>query len=140
VPQIYYVGLLAGANDLELLRRTGVGRDINRRYYTAAAVNDALQKPVVQSLLALLRLRNTHAAFDGSFRVEATSASAFSLVWEHDRAFARLDVDLATMHAAVSCSPDATTPSGTTRTLTVVDAVAGGAGDLPSPAAQPPFP
>ena len=34
IPQIYYVGLLAGGNDMELLRRTGVGRDINRHYYT----------------------------------------------------------------------------------------------------------
>ena len=35
IPQIYYVGLLAGSNDIELLRRTGVGRDINRHYYTS---------------------------------------------------------------------------------------------------------
>jgi sucrose phosphorylase len=28
IPQVYYVGLLAGTNDLVLLRRTGVGRDI----------------------------------------------------------------------------------------------------------------
>ena len=35
IPQIYYVGLLAGGNDMELLRRTGVGRDINRHYYTS---------------------------------------------------------------------------------------------------------
>ena len=34
IPQIYYVGLLAGGNDMDLLRRTGVGRDINRHYYT----------------------------------------------------------------------------------------------------------
>jgi sucrose phosphorylase len=32
IPQIYYVGLLAGGNDMDLLRRTGVGRDINRHY------------------------------------------------------------------------------------------------------------
>ena len=36
VPQVYYVGLLAGTNDLDLLRRTGVGRDINRHHYTRA--------------------------------------------------------------------------------------------------------
>ena len=36
VPQIYYVGLLAGTNDVDLLRRTGVGRDINRHYFTQA--------------------------------------------------------------------------------------------------------
>src|SRR5204862_115298 len=29
IPQIYYVGLLAGTNDLDLLRRTREGRDIN---------------------------------------------------------------------------------------------------------------
>jgi sucrose phosphorylase len=32
-PQIYYVGLLAGGNDTELLARTGVGRDVNRHHY-----------------------------------------------------------------------------------------------------------
>ena len=34
IPQVYYVGLLAGTNDMELLARTQVGRDINRHYYT----------------------------------------------------------------------------------------------------------
>jgi sucrose phosphorylase len=33
-PQIYYVGLLAGGNDTDLLADTGVGRDVNRHYYT----------------------------------------------------------------------------------------------------------
>ena len=31
------MGLLAGVNDMELLARTSVGRDINRHLYTAAA-------------------------------------------------------------------------------------------------------
>jgi sucrose phosphorylase len=35
IPQVYYVGLLGGENDMELLARTGVGRDINRHYYMA---------------------------------------------------------------------------------------------------------
>jgi sucrose phosphorylase len=34
VPQVYYVGLLGGRNDVELLQRTGVGRDINRHRFT----------------------------------------------------------------------------------------------------------
>ena len=33
IPQVYYVGLLGGTNDVELLARTGVGHDINRHYY-----------------------------------------------------------------------------------------------------------
>jgi sucrose phosphorylase len=32
VPQVYYVGLLAGENDMSLLAKTGIGRDINRHY------------------------------------------------------------------------------------------------------------
>jgi len=45
VPQVYYVGLLAGTNDMELLARTQVGRDINRHYYTSAEVKNDLAEP-----------------------------------------------------------------------------------------------
>lgn len=34
VPHVYYVARLAGRNDMELLRRTNNGRDINRHYYS----------------------------------------------------------------------------------------------------------
>ena len=66
IPQVYYVGLLAGGNDMDLLRRTGVGRDINRHYYTAAELQRELRRPLVQALLALLRFRNSHPAFGGT--------------------------------------------------------------------------
>jgi len=67
IPQIYYVGLLAGHNDTELLHRTGVGRDINRHRYDPDELASALDRPVVRRLLALLRLRNRHPAFDGAW-------------------------------------------------------------------------
>jgi sucrose phosphorylase len=105
IPQIYYVGLLAGTNDLELLRRTGVGRDINRRYYSRAQVDEALHAPVVQSLLTLLRLRNSHPAFDGTFHFDVDGTSACAFVWKTDGAFARLDVDLSHMRASITSSP-----------------------------------
>src|SRR6185312_13407228 len=57
IPQVYYVGLLAGTNDMELLARTGVGRDINRHYYDCEEVERNLQRPVVAGLLELIRLR-----------------------------------------------------------------------------------
>src|SRR4030095_1537300 len=47
VPQVYYVGLLAGRNDMQLLARTQVGRDINRHYYTRGEVGQAARKAVV---------------------------------------------------------------------------------------------
>jgi sucrose phosphorylase len=49
IPQIYYVGLLGGTNDVDLLHRTGIGRDVNRHYYTPAEVEAQLDVPVVRS-------------------------------------------------------------------------------------------
>lgn len=34
IPLVYYNGLLAGVNDTEAVKRTGVGRNINRRNYS----------------------------------------------------------------------------------------------------------
>lgn len=67
VPQVYYVGALAGANDMELLHRTNVGRDINRHYYSVEEIDRNLERPVVKALNALCRLRNSLDAFDGEF-------------------------------------------------------------------------
>jgi sucrose phosphorylase len=81
VPQIYYVGLLAGTNDLELLARSGVGRDINRHYYSAAEIDAALKRPCVRDLLSLIRFRNSHPAFGGRFELLTTDASTLALRW-----------------------------------------------------------
>ncbi|KFJ00604.1 sucrose phosphorylase [Bifidobacterium porcinum] len=67
VPQVYYVGALAGANDMELLHRTNVGRDINRHYYSVEEIDRNLERPVVKALNALCRMRNQLDAFDGEF-------------------------------------------------------------------------
>jgi sucrose phosphorylase len=104
IPQIYYVGLLAGRNDVDLLRRTGVGRDINRHYYTTDELPRELARPVVQSLLALLRLRNTHQAFGGTFQMVPSATDRMLLEWRNGAEFARLDVDLTRMCASVTCS------------------------------------
>jgi sucrose phosphorylase len=108
VPQVYYVGLLAGVNDIELLRRTGAGRDINRHYYTAGEFEQQLKRPVVQLLLMLLRLRNSHPAFQGTFAATAPAIDRMTLVWTHGSAFARLEINLTDMHAVITCSPDGT--------------------------------
>jgi len=110
IPQVYYVGLLAGGNDLALLRRTGVGRDINRHYYTADELRQELNRRVVRSLLALLRIRNRHAAFHGTFEALESAADRIALVWTNGDAHARLDVDLTGMCASITCS-SAGTPS-----------------------------
>jgi sucrose phosphorylase len=98
------VGLLAGCNDVDLLSRTGVGRDINRHSYTADELRAALTRPVVQSLLALLQIRNTHPAFQGTFDALDSAVDRLALVWTHGDAFARLDVDFTAMCASITCS------------------------------------
>lgn len=73
IPQVYYVGMLAGSNDIELMERTKNGRDINRHYYTAEEVEKEQERSVVKKLKELMVLRNTHPAFslDGTIEVEA---------------------------------------------------------------------
>jgi sucrose phosphorylase len=81
VPQVYYVGLLAGTNDMELLARSRVGRDINRHHYSREEIVAATGRPVVTDLFDLIRLRNSHPAFDGSFSVEPADDATLSLRW-----------------------------------------------------------
>lgn len=73
IPQVYYVGMLAGSNDIDLMERTKNGRDINRHYYSAEEVAEEQKRPVVQKLKELMELRNTHPAFslDGEIVVTA---------------------------------------------------------------------
>ncbi len=107
VPQIYYVGLLAGTNDLDLLRRTGVGRDINRHYYTQAELHERLNAPVVRCLLGLIRFRNAHPAFSGAFQVHHSDHGSLVMEWRKRADWARLDVDLAARRAVISHSDPA---------------------------------
>ena len=95
VPQVYYVGLLAGENDMALLAASAVGRDINRHYFTAEEVTTALQKPVVQALLRLIRLRNTHAAFGGRFEATREADAKLMLRWSLGSQWIQFDVDFA---------------------------------------------
>lgn len=105
IPQIYYVGLLAGTNDLDLLERTGVGRDVNRHHYDRAGLDTALAQPVVQALLGLVRFRNTHPAFDGRFSVDG-GGDRLRMSWEHGPDRAVLDVDLRTAVATITRTVD----------------------------------
>ena len=73
IPQVYYVGMLAGSNDTELMERTKNGRDINRHYYTADEVEQEQNRKIVRDIKELMELRNSHPAFnlDGEISVEA---------------------------------------------------------------------
>lgn len=96
IPQVYYTGLLAGHNDMELLARSGAGRDINRHHYTRDEIAAAQSRPVVADLFALIRLRNTHPAFQGRFEMLPAGKEVLDLAWRNGESCARLRVNLRT--------------------------------------------
>ena len=107
IPQVYYVGLLAGHNDMKLLERTGVGRDINRHYYTQAEIAAELTRPVVKDLVDLIRLRNEHPAFSGTFSLEKSDSSSLVMRWTQADQFAELKVQMASAAYELSYSAQA---------------------------------
>ena len=78
------------------LARTGEGRAVNRHDYTLAEIDEALARPVVREVLELLRIRATHAAFDGPLMVETPSRSSLRLTREAGTARSVLEVDMNT--------------------------------------------
>ncbi len=102
IPQIYYVGLLAGENDHAAVAETGERRAINRHNYTADEIVVAVQRPVVQRLFRLIRFRNTYPAFDGVFTVLDTPEHELGLMWEYGDATCILYVDLIAQTAHIS--------------------------------------
>jgi len=104
VPQVYYVGLLAGRNDLDAVQATGEGRAINRHNYSREEARLAVQAKVVQRLLRLIRFRNEHPAFGGQFAVSGSRDNELHLRWDGDGTWCVLDLDLSSFKATVSSS------------------------------------
>ena len=105
IPQVYYVGLLAGVNDMALLRRTGVGRDINRQHFSSEQIALAFAKPVVSQLLELIRLRNAHPAFGGNFEcAQDERGDWLTLRWTHGSARVELRADFGLLRHTLSCT------------------------------------
>ena len=95
IPQVYYVGLLAGKNDIELLESTKVGRNINRHYYTVEEIEQEVKRPLLKKLFALMRFRNTYPAFDGDIYIDDTAdINTLKITWKKDNYYCVLDADL----------------------------------------------
>lgn len=101
IPQVYYTGLFAGANDLDRVKETGEGREINRHNYTVEEMNRALGEEVVQRLLQLIRFRNTYPAFDGEFQVLESPDPEIRLRWSQGDKSCLLYVDLNTNQSVI---------------------------------------
>lgn len=117
IPQVYYVGLLGGRNDMELLARSRVGRDINRHYYQSAEIKAALARPVVQRQIELIRMRNTHPAFAGKVSVDVPKEHTIEITWTLDKQWIKLSADLSVPSASIT----GTSPTGKLRPIVIRD-------------------
>jgi sucrose phosphorylase len=105
IPQVYYVGLLAGRNDIGLLEDTKNGRDINRHNYSLEETDAEVKRPVVQKLLRLMEFRNTHPAFSGTFRLLESGPDSLAIEWNQGEELARLTADLKNLSFSIEATP-----------------------------------
>jgi sucrose phosphorylase len=94
IPQVYYVGLFAGENDMDLLAKTNVGRDINRHYYTKKEIKNNLDRPLIIKLKEIMQFRNEHPAFNGTFSLIQTSDDIINIKWTLKNEWTELYIDL----------------------------------------------
>lgn len=101
VPQVYYVGLLAGENTPEKIKETGDGREINRHNYSIEEIEQSLEKDTVQRLLKLIRFRNEYDAFNGEFEVLDSANDEVRLSWKKGDKYCTLFIDLKTNKSVI---------------------------------------
>ena len=112
IPQVYYVGMLAGKNDIELAESTKGGRDINRHSYSVEEIAREVERPVVRKILKLMRFRNELPAFEGECET-AASGSVLTVKRISGVYKAELTADM----KSYACSIIYTGPDGTKQTL-----------------------
>ena len=107
IPQVYYMGLLAGENDTEAVQRTGEGREINRHNYSREEIDARVRTGAVQRLVRLIRFRNEYPAFNGVFQVMDSEEGVVRLRWQKDRAVCTLTADLRTGRSEIEYADEA---------------------------------
>lgn len=106
IPQIYYVGLLAGVNDNASALRTGEPREINRHSYSLEEIAREVERPVVKRLLRLIDFRNNYPAFDGECQVLSGSNREVKLAWTKDQYHTELHIDLTNNQVEITYSAE----------------------------------
>ena len=102
IPQVYYVGLLAGENDLPAVEKTGEGREINRHSYSLEEIKEEVKRPIVQKLKRLIEFRNSYPAFDGEYSFDSCTDQEISITWENGEYRAALRINLAANTTEIS--------------------------------------
>ena len=98
-PQVWYLDLFAGENDMDGVKRAGAGghKEINRTNLSKEKIAAMMEKPVVQKQLELLRLRNTNPAFGFDAKLDIQQdGSVLTFMWENNGHKIGLKADFAT--------------------------------------------
>lgn len=96
IPMVYYVGLLAGENDIELMETTKNGRDINRHYYSLNEIELLQDQNIVTDIKELMIFRNNHKAFniEGNCETEVFDTSILIIKRSFENHIAILEADM----------------------------------------------
>lgn len=107
-PQVWYLDLFAGKNDMEAVQRAGSSghKEINRTNLSFERAIAMLQQDVVRQQLALLQFRNTFPAFTWESKITAVSQAShqLSITWSHKKHSASLTVDLLSLSFCIKKS------------------------------------
>jgi sucrose phosphorylase len=104
-PQVYYAGLLAKKNAMDLLSKSNVGRDINRPYLDITDIEEALKKPFTIAMIELIQLRNNCTAFNGEFSI-VSEKSTLKMSWKYEQQNITLMVDFGENNAHIEINED----------------------------------
>ncbi|RMB60992.1 glycosidase [Dokdonia sinensis] len=106
IPQIWYLDLFAGKNDYVAADAAGTGghKEINRTTLSQEDIEAGLQKEVVLRQLEMLRLRNTHPAFNGKLSVTNINKDYLEISWKNGDEIALLKADLSDMTFEITVS------------------------------------
>jgi len=104
-PQVWYLDLFAGKNDLAAVERGGEAahKEINRTNLTQEQMEQGLGRKIVRDQLTLLRIRNTSEAFgqDAELTVEQPESARLLFSWRKGGDCARLAANLRTCQFSI---------------------------------------
>ena len=110
IPQVYYVGMLAGESDTASYREGESTRSLNRHNYTLEEIDREVERPIVRRLMELCRFRNTCPAFDGEILpVEESGGNQLNVTWRNGGCTATLHADFGTKRFTVEVNGETLT-------------------------------
>ncbi len=110
-PQVWYLDLFAGENDLSAVQKEGEAghKEINRTNLNCEEIEQGLKRPLVLKQLELLRMHNLCPAFEegAELTIEMPSSSIIIMTWKKDGYKSFLSADLVTHSFSVEADlPD----------------------------------